>query len=506
MGLFFRKSVSLGPLRLNFSKSGVGASVGMKGARLSFTPRGTYVNMGAHGIYYRKRIDSVEPREQRGKPEYFEDTTERKAEALKGVIRTADSGQLVDSTSEEMLSEINRNAALRAKAPFVWSIGILAIIALIALLQSQFGERAAGFSVAAGVLGVLTTVVVAMPTAKRDSIRRTTPLFYELDDFAQGRFSRLTESCRSLGQTRRLWRVQSTQPNWDWKHHAGASSLITRQPARVCQMRPTHIATNVEIWGLDCGTIKLFFFPDWLFVFQGGVYGAVSYDTLSVECSNTQFIEDGTVPSDSAVKGYTWQYVRRDGGPDLRFTNNRQLPIAIYALLRMTSPHGLNLHFHASSVSSASAFTETIAAARSVRFKDAVPPKQPRQSINPQTEYSARAVALAMLGLNDPTTPSEIKSAYRQMVQMYHPDKVATLATEFRELAHRRMKEINNAYSILNEPDGPPPEARPPQSSETFIVRCPHCEAKLAVPTGCAGKVRKCPRCKRPIKAPVHSS
>src|SRR5580700_9607030 len=115
MGLFFRKSVSLGPLRLNFSKSGVGASVGVKGARLSFTPRGTYVNMGAHGIYYRKRIDSVEPR---GKREYFEDITERKAEALKGEIRTADSGQLVDSTSEEMLSEINRNAALRAKAPF----------------------------------------------------------------------------------------------------------------------------------------------------------------------------------------------------------------------------------------------------------------------------------------------------------------------------------------------------------------------------------------------------
>jgi len=35
------------------------------------------------------------------------------------------------------------------------------------------------------------------------------------------------------------------------------------------------------------------------------------------------------------------------------------------------------------------------------------------------------------------------------MAQQYHPDKVATLAPEFRELAERRMKEINTAYDEL---------------------------------------------------------
>jgi preprotein translocase subunit Sec63 len=32
---------------------------------------------------------------------------------------------------------------------------------------------------------------------------------------------------------------------------------------------------------------------------------------------------------------------------------------------------------------------------------------------------------------------------------MYHPDKVASLAAEFRELAEQRMKEINAAYAEL---------------------------------------------------------
>jgi hypothetical protein len=38
----------------------------------------------------------------------------------------------------------------------------------------------------------------------------------------------------------------------------------------------------------------------------------------------------------------------------------------------------------------------------------------------------------------------------------YHPDKVATMALEFRELAERRMKEINIAYEALKQGNAPP--------------------------------------------------
>ena len=40
MGFRFRKSINLGPLRLNFSKSGVGYSVGGKGFRVTKTATG----------------------------------------------------------------------------------------------------------------------------------------------------------------------------------------------------------------------------------------------------------------------------------------------------------------------------------------------------------------------------------------------------------------------------------------------------------------------------------
>lgn len=59
MGLYFRKSVNLGGgLRLNFSKSGIGLSGGVKGARISTGPRGTYMNLSipGTGIGYRTRL------------------------------------------------------------------------------------------------------------------------------------------------------------------------------------------------------------------------------------------------------------------------------------------------------------------------------------------------------------------------------------------------------------------------------------------------------------------
>jgi type II secretory pathway pseudopilin PulG len=49
MGFRFRKSFKMGPLRLNLSKSGVGASLGVRGARIGVGPRGARLNVGIPG-------------------------------------------------------------------------------------------------------------------------------------------------------------------------------------------------------------------------------------------------------------------------------------------------------------------------------------------------------------------------------------------------------------------------------------------------------------------------
>ena len=57
MGFYLRKSFRAGPIRFNLSKSGVGASFGVTGARLGVSSRGrAYVHGGRGGLYYRKSL------------------------------------------------------------------------------------------------------------------------------------------------------------------------------------------------------------------------------------------------------------------------------------------------------------------------------------------------------------------------------------------------------------------------------------------------------------------
>lgn len=58
MGWFIKKSFGFGPLRLNLSKSGLGASVGVKGLRVSTGPKGRQLNAGREGLYYRASLNS----------------------------------------------------------------------------------------------------------------------------------------------------------------------------------------------------------------------------------------------------------------------------------------------------------------------------------------------------------------------------------------------------------------------------------------------------------------
>lgn len=71
-----------------------------------------------------------------------------------------------------------------------------------------------------------------------------------------------------------------------------------------------------------------------------------------------------------------------------------------------------------------------------------------------------------ILNVKPNATEKEIAAAYRKMAQMYHPDKVAGLGPEFKELAEERMKAINAAYAALGKPDRRVQSDRMPQDTE----------------------------------------
>ena len=54
-----------------------------------------------------------------------------------------------------------------------------------------------------------------------------------------------------------------------------------------------------------------------------------------------------------------------------------------------------------------------------------------------------------MLGVRPGASSEEIKHAYRELANKYHPDKVTHLGEDFQTLAEDRFKEIQEAYQTL---------------------------------------------------------
>ena len=54
-----------------------------------------------------------------------------------------------------------------------------------------------------------------------------------------------------------------------------------------------------------------------------------------------------------------------------------------------------------------------------------------------------------VLNVDRDASPEEIKNAYKQLANKYHPDKVLHLGEEFKKMAEERFKEIQEAYREL---------------------------------------------------------
>jgi hypothetical protein len=329
MGFYLRKSVKVGPFRFNLSKSGVGVSAGVRGFRVGAGPRGNYVHMGRNGVYYRATIPSGPS------PSSSRLTPSPDSGAADGVLTEIESGdiaQMTDSSSADLLAEFDRKRKKVRLAPVIAVIGVTAVLLLL------------GSDVRGWLTGVAaaTTVVGFWLTNNRDVLAKTVVLFYDLEQNAERQYQQLHDGFDELQRCGGTWHIEAHGNVTDRKRHAGASSLVRRKSIRLSKGAPPYVKTNIEIPAIPVGRQTLYLFPDRLLVFEPNGVGAVSYQRLTIERRSTRFIEEGSVPGDATVVGQTWRYVNKGGGPDKRFKNNRQLPIALYEEIVLSSDSGLN--------------------------------------------------------------------------------------------------------------------------------------------------------------------
>jgi hypothetical protein len=342
MGWYLRKNFGLGPLRLNLSKSGLGYSLGVRGARIGVGPRGSYVRLGRGGVYYQKYFSTDSSRTVLPS----DPVRPTNIEELGTPILTAPASELRDSSSDTLLQEILQKHQKMRLAPL---FTILSGLLILVLLGAQ---SPVGVVIAMAAICVLVHVVLA----RRDWEQKLVVVNYDLDGAARSKYVQLLKAIETFAGSARIWGVASFRAGVDRKYHAGANTLLDRKVTSFRLAVPFGFQTTVAVWSIRLGRQTLYFFPDRILVFEGSGVGAVNYDSISVSLGQTQFVEEDEVPSDAKVVGSTWRYVNKNGTPDRRFNNNRQIPVVLYSQIGVSSASGLNIAIESSDLSKAAAF------------------------------------------------------------------------------------------------------------------------------------------------------
>lgn len=326
MGWSFRKSKSFGPFRLNLSKSGVGVSTGVKGARLSFGPRGTYVNLGKNGIYYRKKIGGGKTKSSNnwgnsnnaGVVQTPYNNTQYEPAISSDAIRVSDSASN-SALGKEIIGNINRSRL------FFWLWLIISFV-LIYFIREW---------------GLILMFVSAIPLWRFFSAR----LSFDLDSEAELEWKKLTEIIYGMRNSKKLWLVETASYNSNTKVNAGAFRNISRGDATVKIVKANRstgfrVKSDVPSALIKSNKCKILFIPSGILLKKGTRLIAYSYEEISLFSSTTNFIENGPVARDAEIVRHTWQFVNKNGTPDRRYKNNRQLPVCLYGTLMI---RGINL-------------------------------------------------------------------------------------------------------------------------------------------------------------------
>ncbi len=438
MGLSFRKSVSFGPMRVNLSTSGIGYSVGVKGARLGVNKRGTYVSMGAGGIQYRKYLRSNPNK----RAYYLPQSSPQLSTDQLHTITSDEISQISDVDSQDFIDELAEKAAKISFAK--WGTLTLAIVLFFGLFsyfgqvtrEEKFvtpkveittpsgvkirqlpdktspivGSAAEGtfllatdstlkhwYGVNGGFVSKKFSRLRQVPGTKQftraeeypnwfcslgafclllvlgafiyfsrlDKKRMTLAIDYEFHDDLAKVHQEFLLAFEQILASQKVWQYLHSEKVVDKRRHSGADSSVSRVPIGgvALNRKPSmHLKTNVPIPYLGLRNTELFFFPERLVVKRGRKFAAVFYKNLSLQATNSQFIEEQRVPSDAMVVGTTWKYVNKNGTPDRRFNNNREIPLCRYSQYTFRSHTGVYEVITTSKNGALDLFTKYVAA------------------------------------------------------------------------------------------------------------------------------------------------
>lgn len=335
MSWYIRKSVKAGPVRFNLSKSGIGASVGITGFRIGIKPNGrSYIHAGRYGLYYREEFGSNKTNINK-----FNSTPDNTI-----FYNTAGSEELKSDYKKDLVDTLTKSyKAFR----YDYLTGIITLIIVIILLFNKdffynpyhYPIDIQGFYtfysllVIIAAIGIITFIFVA----KWETKRRQVNLVYEFENNCFEYYKEIISAFNKIAQSKKIWSLVSSEylvSDYQSKINAGARNLVDRGAASSGTGKLPWVNTNINIPLIKANGKSLYFVPDGILVYDSKGVAYVDYQNLKISYDKTRFADEYP-PSDANIIYNTWQYANKDGGPDRRFKNNKEIPVCKYGELKI---------------------------------------------------------------------------------------------------------------------------------------------------------------------------
>lgn len=352
MGFRFRRSINLGGgFKINLSKSGIGYSWGTKGFRIGRTARGTTrrtYSIPGTGISYVDESggrDRNRSRSQRRSPNRITQPSQQRipqpsyGQGPERAIESADISQFKEAEEGTISDALERTIRINFIGTILlWGLLLIPVNPVLILIP---------------IVGAI--LKIAAHTAGRVTLE------YSFDPEKEDEHTRRIDAWQLLAEGKKEWQVLTEQFNNNRKVNAGAGRSLKRIACKIEKGHPYYIKTNVDTIQIALhNKERLIILPDKVFFVRKRKVGMIDYSDFRISVSSVRFVETDPIPKDAQVVGYTWQYVNRNGTPDQRFKNNKQIPLCLYGQVFLRSSSGLNVELQTSNVQNARDFAELI--------------------------------------------------------------------------------------------------------------------------------------------------
>lgn len=346
MAWSYRKRIKIIPgIHLNFSKSGISTSIGVRGANVTIGKSGTYLNQSIPGlgIYKRQKISGGNGDGKVNQPTNYVpvETIEEADNIFSADIQEITSQNMQGIKEAILLSHAQRTELKydlkKVKTTLSGSKLKLTVsyILLYGLIKKSISE------------GYKTDI-----EAQKDAVEQIqmqiencyVGLDIDFDDEIKEKYERVVSSFKQLITSNKIWDITSAHSQDTKVTRSSASTLVTKRDVRFDLKAIPEIKTIFEALRFkNANGADIYIYPNFLVLYSSETkFAIIGFDELNFYQSFSRFVETGTVPRDTKVIDRTWFKVNKNGSPDKRFKDNYQIPVVRYGVIGLSTETGLN--------------------------------------------------------------------------------------------------------------------------------------------------------------------